>query len=93
MKYRGGSGSQWQGEEGWRQMTEYNQNALCAINYSTNTCYGGSPLTFAGTLPNGPWDNTLTNGGMAEVEFKLTYPMPCIGTFSNGQILVFGKAI
>ncbi len=93
MKYRGWSGSQWQGEEGWRQMTEYNQNALCAINYSTNTCYGGSPLTFTGTLPNSPWDNVLTNGGMAEVEFKLTYPMPCIGTFSNGQILVFGKAI
>lgn len=97
MKYRGWSGTQWQGEEGWRQMSEYNQNALCAIDFSQNTCYGGSPLTFVGNgnlvSSPGPWDNVLTNGGLAEVEFKLTYPIPCVGTFTNGQILVFGKAI
>ncbi|MFH8080516.1 MAG: hypothetical protein QXO84_01400 [Candidatus Aenigmatarchaeota archaeon] len=94
MKYRGWSGSQWQGEDGWRQMTEYNQNAQCVISWTENTCYGGSPLTFRGNgLSPSPADNILTNGGLAEVEFKLTYPMPCIGTFTQGQIMVFGKAI
>jgi hypothetical protein len=101
MWYRGWSGSQWQGDEGWNRMTEYNQNAVCQIagwpTTSTNTCYGGSPLTFVvnGNQFNSPtpFDNVLTNGGLAEVEFKLQYPIPCIGQFTNGQILVFGKAI
>ncbi|MEM5803968.1 MAG: hypothetical protein QW350_04530, partial [Candidatus Aenigmatarchaeota archaeon] len=100
MQYRGWSGSQWQNDEGWQQMTEYNQNAQCVLDpndWTVNTCYGGSPLTFArnGDFAQtpGPWDNVLTNGGLAEVEFKLTYPTPCIGTFTNGQIMVFGKAI
>jgi len=97
MKYRGWSGSQWQGDEGWNQMTEYDQNDLCEISWTDNECYGGSPLTFVEEGDDFsspiPLDNVLTNGGLAEVEFKLTYPMPCVGTFTNGQILVFGKAI
>jgi hypothetical protein len=35
----------------------------------------------------------LTNQGTLEMEFKLQYPMPCIGTFDDGTIYVFGKAI
>ncbi|MBI4173368.1 MAG: hypothetical protein HY519_01485, partial [Candidatus Aenigmarchaeota archaeon] len=38
-------------------------------------------------------NNVLTPTGMAEIEFKLLYPVPCIGTFSQGTIYIFGKPI
>jgi len=37
--------------------------------------------------------HVLTNQGNLEVEFKLTYPTPCVGSFTQGSLLVFGKAI
>jgi len=90
--------------DGWVPMGEYDENAPCdaACWFNTPqvevggpmdprafvTCYGGKPIP--GWTPT---DNILTNGGLMEVEFKLHYPTPCIGTFSSGQIFVFGKAI
>jgi len=82
--------------DGWVPMGEYDEDAPCdaACWFNTQehtpyvTCYGGKPIP--GWTPT---DNILTNGGLMEVEFKLQYPTPCIGTFSSGQIFVFGKAI
>jgi hypothetical protein len=101
MKFRGWSGTQQPGQypfddpqfDIWVPMGEYDENAPCddACWMPGNwrvTCYGGKPV------PGwAPYDNILTNGGLMEVEFKLCYPIPCIGTFSSGQIFVFGKAI
>lgn len=74
----------------WRWMPEYDENDGCdmACDSYKPRCYGGK------TLPGRhPMDNVLTNGGLMEVEFKILYPVPCVGTFSNGEILIFGKAI
>jgi hypothetical protein len=79
----------------WVDMGEYDENAPCddaCYMYTQTgplvTCYGGKPI------PGwAPYDNILTNGGLMEVEFKLCYPIPCIGQFTSGQIFVFGKAI
>jgi hypothetical protein len=106
MWYRGWSGTQWTSWEGWEQMGKYNQNDDCSVYEGTYqsaptgtdtnpSCYGGKPV---------PWPNTgdsiqdamehvLTNQGTLEVEFKLQYPMPCVGTFSQGSLMVFGKAV
>ena len=35
----------------------------------------------------------LTVGSTAECWFRLHYPLPCIGSFDGGQILVFARAI
>jgi hypothetical protein len=59
------------------------------------TCYGGLPVP----MPNPKDDkedileHMLTNGGTLEVEFKICYPVPCIGTFNDGTIYIFGKAV
>jgi hypothetical protein len=102
MRFRSWSGTQQPGQypyddpqfDIWVPMGEYDENAPCdAACWFFNhgpavTCYGGKPI------PGwAPYDNILTNGGLMEVEFKLCYPIPCIGQFSNGQLFVFGKAI
>jgi len=75
----------------WVPMSEYDENDGCdwaCCGTPLKTCYGGKPV------PGwSPMDNVLTNQGMMEVEFKIEYPVPCVGTFDNGEILVFGKAI
>jgi len=64
-------------------------------NDSGPTCYGGLPVP----MPNPKDDkkdileHMLTNGGTLEVEFKICYPTPCIGTFDHGTIYIFGKAV
>jgi hypothetical protein len=56
------------------------------------SCYGAKPVPPSRVTLN-PLENVLTNQGTLEMEFKLQYPMPCIGTFDQGNIYVFGKAI
>ena len=59
------------------------------------TCYGGLPVPFP--RPDDStydiYEHMLTNGGTLEVEFKICYPTPCIGTFNDGTIYIFGKAV
>ena len=95
--YRAQSGTFGSGQ--WYAMYRYDEDASC--NALPGICYAESPkhpvCTDAGT--NGvpadlvPESNILTNGGTMEIEFKLHYPMPCIGNFEDGRIYVFGKAI
>jgi len=69
----------------WTYMSEYNENGVCSLS---GTCYGGVPLP-----GDAPLDNILTNNGILEVQFKLEYPMPCIGKFGAASIIIIGKAI
>jgi hypothetical protein len=87
MWFRGWTGSQWWDsiDQGWYQMSRYDQNDACDL---FTTCYGGVPVPEAA-----PYGNVLTNQGTMEIEFKLQYPLPCIGTFSDGTIYIFGKAV
>ncbi|MEM5792891.1 MAG: hypothetical protein QXY45_00840 [Candidatus Aenigmatarchaeota archaeon] len=97
MKYRGWSGTQWTSWEGWETMSRYDQNDLCVVTpfAATSHCYGGKPVPYPNTnddIPD-PMEYVLTNQGRLEVEFKLTYPMPCVGSFTEGSILIFGKPV
>jgi hypothetical protein len=102
MQYRGWSGTQWTSWEGWNDLYKYDQNDGCSIVYTNEgsaapmpSCYGATPVPYGDVEPHdaGPLENVLTNQGTLEIEFKLTYPMPCIGTFSQGTLYVFGKAV
>lgn len=93
MWYRGWSGTQWQGDQGWVQMSKYNQNDACSIC----SCYGAKPIVYpsgsSGTCDPYRPVHILTNQGLAEIEFKIQYPIPCIGKFDRGTIYIFGKAV
>jgi len=96
MWYRGWTGTQWTSWEGWEKMGKYDQNEDCVVELSgPGHCYGGKPVPYPNTidqLPD-PFEYVLTNQGKLEVEFKLQYPIPCVGSFSQGSLLIFGKAI
>jgi hypothetical protein len=56
-------------------------------------CYGGLPVPYDFNVAEAWQSHFLTNQGRMEVEFKLTYPIPCIGDFDQGSILVFSKVV
>ncbi|MEM3702785.1 MAG: hypothetical protein QXZ69_02900, partial [Candidatus Micrarchaeia archaeon] len=73
-----------------------NTNSMCDVSteYKGPTCYGGLPVP----MPDPDDDDDvlehiLTNGGLLEIEFKIQYPIPCIGTFDSGKIYIIGKAV
>lgn len=75
----------------WLSMFKYDETDGCDYvcgGPPRPTCYGGKPIV----LPPST-DNKLTNGASLEVELKLCYPVPCIGTFDQGTIYVYGMAI
>jgi hypothetical protein len=82
--YRGISGTV-TGE--WTHITNPDQNKGCAVD----ECYNAKPAPFL--LPFDPKNHLLTNQGTVEIEFRLLYPMPCIGTFDEGIIYIFAKAV
>jgi hypothetical protein len=65
------------------------------LDANTNMrCYGGLPVPYDYNVPEEDWlSHLLTNQGKLEVEFKLEYPIPCVGTFTQGSMMVFGKAV
>ncbi|MBI2675724.1 MAG: hypothetical protein HYX24_04660 [Candidatus Aenigmarchaeota archaeon] len=88
--------------EGWAHITNPNQNFECSWGsiVTQGLCTGARPLFNSTFLEPGQpailtgWaNNVLVPTGQAEVEFKLFYPKPCIGTYDTGQILIFGKPI
>jgi hypothetical protein len=72
-------------------------NPWLAAPYSplSASCYGGKPVPYPN--PNDStedvFENILTSQGTLEIEFKLEYPVPCTGTFDQGTIYIFGKAV
>jgi len=70
-----------------------NDGRLEAVPTQTLKCYGGLPVPYDINALDAALSHVLTNQGNLEVEFKLTYPTPCVGSFTQGSLLVFGKAI
>ena len=58
------------------------------------TCFGLLPI-FPSTNPVPPIGrgNILFPGDYVECEFKLEYPVPCIGTFTEGNLIILMRAI
>lgn len=94
MAFRGWTGTM---TGDWRWMSNYDVNGACEMvtpgTVDTDPCYGGKAVPKTGELGEEAFGNLLTNQGTLEVEFKLNYPMPCIGTFSQGTIYIFGKPV
>ena len=84
----------------WKCVPEYRENDPCGL-----TTYGpSSPDSFPPTDGEIQWRcrngvpipdtfNFLTFGSTIEVAFRLHYPIPCIGEFTNGQIFVIAQAV
>jgi len=69
----------------WTWMSVYDENAGCGL---LTGCYGGKPIPTSVS-----YENVLTNGGTEEVQFKIHYPVPCIGSYTQGMIIIIAKAI
>ncbi len=81
----------------WTWMSNYDKNDACEMvtpgGTDSDTCYGGRPVPRREALGEEALGNLLTNQGTLEIEFKIHYPVPCIGTFSDGTIYIIGKAV
>jgi hypothetical protein len=76
----------------WHYVTHPNDKEDCKLN----ECQGAEELLPDVTvISSGPHTDMgfLTVGSMAECWFRLTYPIPCIGSFDNGNILIYARAI
>lgn len=73
VEYRGNIGTIF---GGWQQIT--NPSAIDGCNFGS-TCLGARGIV------NHPvaLDNIIKSGAHAEIQFRLTFPVPCIGTFDN----------
>jgi hypothetical protein len=85
MEYRCKIGSFFNND--WTFLSNPDDTDHCGV-WHWNECDGAKPL-----LPDHQVESFLTAGSWAECWFRLTYPVPCIGTFDQGTILVFARAI
>lgn len=69
----------------WTSIPTYNEDAGCTAG---GPCYNGVGIT--GDWPVG---NVLTNGASSEVYLKIHYPVPCVGSFTQGSLKVIAKVI
>jgi len=67
--------------DAWRGITNKDNTAVC----SPIVCYNALPLIPPFTI--------IKNGGTAECQFRLHYPVPCIGSFTDGLIHIIVKAL
>jgi hypothetical protein len=80
-------------EQMWQCVENKNLKLGClmysdGINGATEDeqCLGLNPLFAA-------HNNVLENGHEADCSFKLTYPVPCIGEFTGGNLVILMRAI
>jgi len=76
-------------EQQWQDVNNKNikwscQNAATSTNHAQ--CLGLNPLFFG-------HDNVLENGHEADCSFKLRYPVPCIGEFTDGNLVILMRAV
>ena len=79
-------------QQDWRDVPHWDDSLACPTKDLQFTCQGAVPLVKIndGTFPFG----LLANGHTAECWFRLNYPTPCVGEFSNEQsIMLFARAI
>jgi hypothetical protein len=80
MEYYAISGTQ---QSGWVTMPRFDENAACNFLSCKN----------ANKLVTSAPEDALAPNSEIEVNFRLTYPVPCIGTFDQGTIYVIAKAV
>jgi hypothetical protein len=61
-------------------------SADCVSAHTSGFCLGINPLFLSRP-------NILENGHEADCQFKLQYPVPCIGDFTGGNLLILMRAI
>jgi hypothetical protein len=83
MEYRGKKGSFF-GE--WNWITNKNPSDGCEFE---GTCLGLQDPVWDGTTD----EQIIENQHDIEVEFRLTYPIPCMGDFTEGNIYVIVRAV
>jgi len=77
-------------DDKWRQMHNKDNTASC----NPRRCVGARPLVKDDYLPPGtPAISVIGNMKTAECQFRLTYPVPCIGDFTEGLIHIIVRAI
>jgi hypothetical protein len=77
-------------DDAWRHMHNKDNTAMCC----PGLCVGATPLIMDDQLPPGtPAISVIGNMKTAECQFRLTYPVPCIGDFTEGLIHVIVRAI
>jgi hypothetical protein len=64
------------------------QNPNDKLDCTLDCCQGAKPL-----IPDTGMVSIVANGHTAECWFRLTYPVPCVGDFTDGQILIYARAI
>jgi hypothetical protein len=80
MQYYALSGTQ---QSGWVTMPKFNENAAC--NFLT--CKNANKI-----VTPAPSDELTPNSDI-EVNLRITYPVPCVGTFDQGTIYMIAKAV
>ena len=76
-------------EQTWQQVENKNIKEDCekvSTADKNHDCLGLEPL-FANH------ENVLENGHEADCSFKLQYPVPCIGEFTDGNLIILMRAI
>jgi len=80
MEYYALSGTQ---QSGWTTVPRFDENAACSFL----TCKNANKLVT--TAPS----DALAPNSEIEVNLRLKYPVPCIGTFNQGTIYVITRAV
>jgi hypothetical protein len=73
-------------DDGWDTITNKDNLSPC----DPSSCMGALPL-----LQGSPYQyySIIKNLGTAECQFRLTYPVPCVGNFTQGLIYVIVRAV
>jgi hypothetical protein len=72
-------------DDTWHPMTNKDNTLPCG----PMVCYYAQRLVCSDVMPF----SIIGNGKTAECQFKLTYPVPCIGSFTDGLIHIIVKAL
>jgi hypothetical protein len=78
-------------DDGWNCITNKDTGQDCVVGH----CLGALPLLEGYAIQGFPAGDysIIKNQGSAECQFRLTYPVPCIGTFTEGAYHVIVRAV
>lgn len=96
MEYRGWTSVNPRSWPLWASMSKFDENGGCFIPISgAGRCYGGKPVPYPKTMDAIPdyKEYLLPSQGKLEVEFRMTYPASCGGSFIQPQIMIFSRAV
>jgi len=71
----------------WTELTNPDDSMSCLF---AQRCQNAKPLLPSDGLPSLSF---ILNGHTAECWFRITYPVPCVGTFDEGQVLLYVRAV